>query len=73
MVDLAAVAPHPALCVPILPRCLNTREFRLQAGGIQEDDHISIEFRVMVQDGTTIPTSLGNASGDCCTTHSAVG
>ena len=73
MVDLAAVAPHPALCDPILPRCLNTRVFRLQTGGLHEDDHISIEFRVVVQDGITIPTTLGNNSRDCCTTHSAVG
>jgi hypothetical protein len=30
--DLAAAASHPALCDPILPRCLNTRALRLQTG-----------------------------------------
>ena len=42
-----------------LPRCLNTRALRLQTGCLQEGDHIGIEFRVVVQDGITIRSSLG--------------
>ena len=70
--NFAAAASHPAFRSPVLPRCLNTRAFRSEARRLQEGNHIRIEFRVMVEDGITIRTSLGKRF-TCCTTHSAVG
>src|SRR5712692_10709474 len=57
--NLAAAASHPAFRNPVLPRCLNTRALRSEARGFQEGNHIGIEFRVMVEDGIAIRTSLG--------------
>ena len=57
--NLSVAAAHPAFRNSILPRCLYVRAFRLQAGCLQEGDHSAIEFRVVVEDGITIRTSLG--------------
>ncbi len=43
---------------PVLPGCLNTRALRAEARRLQERNHIAIEFRVVVEDGITIRTSL---------------
>jgi hypothetical protein len=73
--NLAEAASHPAFRSPVFPRCLNTRAFRSEVRRLQEANHSGIEFRVVVEDGITIRTSLGKrfASRSCCTTHSAVG
>ena len=57
--NLAAAASDPAFRSPVLPRCLNTRALRSEARRLQEGNHIRIEFRVVVEDGITIRTSLG--------------
>ncbi len=41
----------PALRDAILPGCLHTRPLGLQTGRLQKLDHLSIEFRVAVEDG----------------------
>jgi len=41
------------------PRRLNTRALRSEARRLQEGNHIRIEFRVVVENGITIRTSLG--------------
>src|SRR5881394_2591128 len=50
---------YPALRGTVLPRCLNTRALWSEARCLQEGNHIRIEFRVVVEDGITIRTSLG--------------
>ncbi len=57
--NLAAAASHPALRSPVLPGCLHTRALGLHASSLQEGNHIRIEFRVVVEDGIMIWTSLG--------------
>ena len=57
--DLPPTTADPAFRDPILPGRLHTRALRLEAGGLQESDHIGIEFRVVVQDDISIRTSLG--------------
>ncbi len=57
--NLAATASHPALRYPILPGRLPTCALRLKSGGSQEGNHIDIECRVVVEDGITIPNSVG--------------
>src|SRR5260370_21767296 len=56
--NLSAAASYPAFRSPVLPRCLNTRAVRLEDGCLQEGDHVGIEFRVVVENGITIRTSL---------------
>jgi hypothetical protein len=60
--NLAAPTSHPAFRSPVLPWCLNTRSLRPEARRLQESNHIRIEFRVVVEDGITIRTSLGKRS-----------
>jgi len=57
--NLAAAASRPAFRSPLLPRRLNTRALPFEARRPQEGNHILIEFRVVVEDGITIRTSLG--------------
>src|SRR5258708_34001154 len=57
--DLAAATSHPSFREAILPRRLNTRPLRFETRCLQEGDDIPIEFRVVIQDGTTIRASLG--------------
>ena len=59
--DLPAAASHPALCDAILPGRFNTRALRLQTRGRQKGNHIAIKFRVVIQDGIAIRTSLGKS------------
>ena len=49
----------PAFRGPVLPRRLNTRALRPKARCLQQGNHIGIEFRVVVEDGIPIRTSLG--------------
>ena len=57
--NLAAAASDPAFRKPILSGCLHTCTFRLKTGCLQEGNHIGIEFRVVVEDGITIPSRVG--------------
>ena len=57
--NLSAAASHPAFRSPVLPRRLQTCALRLQASSLQKAVHIGVEFRVVVEDGITIRTSLG--------------
>jgi hypothetical protein len=57
--DLAATAPNPAFCGPVLPWRLKARAFWPEAGCLQEGDHIGIEFRVVIQDDIPIGTGIG--------------
>ena len=57
--NLSAAASYPAFRGPVLPRCLNTRALRFEASSLQEGNHIRIEFRIVIEDGITIRTSLG--------------
>jgi hypothetical protein len=57
--NLAAAASDPAFRKPILPGCLHTCTFRLKTRCLQEGNHIGIEFRVVVEDGITIPNRVG--------------
>jgi hypothetical protein len=57
--DLPPTTADPAFRDPVLPGRLHTRALRPEAGGLQESDHIGIEFRVVVQDDISIRTSLG--------------
>jgi len=42
--DLASTASDPPFRDPLLPRCLNTRLLRLEAGCPQEGDHVGVKF-----------------------------
>jgi hypothetical protein len=57
--NLASAASHPAFRNPILPGCLHTCAFRRRTGCLQESNHISIEFRVVVEDGITMRNRIG--------------
>ena len=56
--NLAAAASYPTFRGPVLPRRLNTRALRFEARRLQKRNHIRIEFRVVVEDGITLRTSL---------------
>jgi len=70
--DLAAAASYPALRNSVLPRRLDACVLRLETGCLQECDHIAIKFRVVVEDGITIRTSLRKRFTQLLH-HSAVG
>ena len=57
--NLPAAASHPTFRGSVLPGCLNTCALRPEARCLQEGSHIRIEFRVVVEDGITVRTSLG--------------
>ena len=57
--NLSAAASYPAFRSAVLPRRLQTCALRLQASSLQKGNHIDIEFRVVIEDGITIRTSLG--------------
>ena len=52
--DLAAATSNPAFRNSILPGRPHTRSLGLQTGRLQKPDHVSIEFRVAVQDHVAI-------------------
>ena len=56
--NLSSAATYPSFRSPVLQRCLNTRALRSEARCLQEGDHVGIEFRVVVENGITIRTSL---------------
>ena len=58
--DLAAATSDPARRNPILPGCLNARSFGFQTCRVQERDHISVGFRVPVEDYVTVWSSNEN-------------
>ena len=61
--NLAAATSDPALRRSVLPWRLNTGALRLEAGCLQEADHIGIEFRIVVEDDI----SIGSGLGECFT------
>ena len=56
--DLPATTSHPPFCGSILPRRLNTSPFRLQTRRLQKRDHVSIEFRIAVEDHVAVWASF---------------
>src|SRR5215475_12666000 len=56
--DLPATTSHPAFCGSILPRRLNACPLRLQTRRLQKRDHVSIEFRIAVEDHIAVWTSF---------------
>src|SRR5262249_8986139 len=71
--DFTATRSHPSLGNSVLPRCLYARLLGFQTRRLQKGDHIGVVSRIAIEDGVTIRTSFGEASRNCCTTHSAVG
>lgn len=69
--NLVAAASQQVFRGP-LARCLSTRALRSEARCLQEDNHIGIEFRVVVQDAIMIRIGLGKRSRGCWNTQSAV-
>jgi hypothetical protein len=57
--DLAPNTPHPSFRDPVLPRRLDARPFWFQTGRLQKRNHVSIEFRIAVQDHVSVRGSLG--------------
>src|SRR5262249_52418945 len=56
--NLTTATSYPTHCDSVLPRRLNTRALRLQAGCLQKRDHLSIEFRVAIQNNVTVQTTI---------------
>ena len=56
--DLAAAASDPSFGGSVLPRRLNARPFGLKSGGLQEGNNISIEDRIVIQNGVAIRSRL---------------
>ena len=52
--NLTAATSDPAFCDSVLPWRLNTRALRLQAGCLQECNHLIVEFRVVVQQDVAV-------------------
>ena len=52
--NLTAATSDPAFCDSVLPWRLNTRALRLQAGCLQECNHLTAEFRVVVQQDVAV-------------------
>ena len=52
--DLAPNTPHPSLRDPVLPGCLDARPFWFQTWRPQKRNHVSIEFRIVVEDHVSI-------------------
>ena len=57
--DLAPNTPHPSLRDPVLPGCLDARPFWFQTCRPQKRNHISIEFRIVVENHVSIWGSFG--------------
>src|SRR5215475_5267834 len=57
--DFTATRSHPSFGNSVLPRCLHARLLGLQARRLQKGDHIGVVFRIAIEDGVPIPTSLG--------------
>ena len=57
--DLAPNTPHPSFRDPILPGRLDTRPFWLQTRRLQKGQHLSIEFRIAVQNYVSVWRSFG--------------
>jgi hypothetical protein len=54
--DFAVTRANPALGNSVLPGCLHAGLFWFQPRGLQEGDHISIEFRIAIEDRVPIRT-----------------
>src|SRR5215468_4112243 len=57
--DFPATRSHPSFGNSVLPRCLHARLLGLQTRRLQKGDHIGVIFRIAIEDGVTIRTSLG--------------
>ena len=57
--DLAPNTSHPPFGDPVLPGCLDARPFWFQTRRLQKRNHVSIEFRIAVQDHVAIRAGLG--------------
>jgi hypothetical protein len=57
--DLAPNTSHPSFSDPVLPRRLDARPFWFQTRRLQKRHHVSIEFRVVVEDYVSIRGSFG--------------
>src|SRR5215472_9759126 len=57
--DFTATRSHPSLGNSVLPRCLYARPLGFQTRRLQKADHIGVVSRIAIEDGVTIPTSLG--------------
>src|SRR5215831_16875269 len=57
--DFTATRSHPSLGNSVLPRCLHARLLDFQTRRLQKADHIGVMSRIAIEDGVTIPTSLG--------------
>ena len=52
--DFAPNTPHPSFRDPVLPRRLDARPFWFQTSRLQKRNHVSIEFRIAVQDHVSV-------------------
>ena len=57
--DLAPNTSHPSFGDPVLPRRLDARPFGFQTRRLQKRRHVSIEFRVVVEDYVSVRGSFG--------------
>jgi hypothetical protein len=57
--DLSAATSDPAFRDSVLPRCPDTRPLGFQACRLQKRNHVSIEFRIAVQDHVSVRGSFG--------------